>query len=138
MAPLLLIPIFFGHSHQKDKNLKSCHHLLLLAKFHCHFLFFLISAFSFGTIFFFSLFCTSPLQPLNIAGCCCVPHFFDLMCCFKLLVATFNSSLWAFKVVSCCCAFHLLEFFLKLLIANVRFTSLFLLLGFLISISKKL
>ncbi len=29
MAPLLLIPIFFGHSYQRDKNLKNCHHLLL-------------------------------------------------------------------------------------------------------------
>jgi hypothetical protein len=84
------------------------------------------------------LLCTSPFRVLNIASCCCVPHFFEFMCCFKLLVTTFSSSLWTFEVVGCCYAFHFLEFLLKLLIIVVHFTSLFLSLGFLVFTSKEL
>jgi hypothetical protein len=94
-------------------------------------LFFLISTFAFGIVLFSSLLCTSPFWTLNIASCCCVPHFFELMCCFKLLVAAFNSSFQAFEVV-CCCAFHFLVFLLKLLIEVVHLTSLLLSLGFLV------
>jgi hypothetical protein len=81
--------------------------------------------------------CTSHFWALNIVGCCCALHFYELMCCFKLLVATLGSSFQAFEVVGYY-AFHLLEFLLKLLIAVVHLTSLFLSLGFLVFTLKEL
>jgi len=48
--------IFLGHSHQKDKNLNTCHHFLS-AKFCRHFVVspFLFSAFTFEAALFASL-----------------------------------------------------------------------------------
>jgi hypothetical protein len=57
--------MLFGHPHQKEKNLKSCHSLILLAKF-CHYLaiyaFILLFVFAFEVDIFFSLLHTSPLR----------------------------------------------------------------------------
>ncbi len=50
-----------------------------------------------------------------------LPHLFELMCCFKLVVViVFTSSLQAPKVIGCYCVFHLLELLLKLLVVDVH------------------
>jgi hypothetical protein len=55
---------FFGHSHQKDKNLKNYHRLLLLTKSRHHLAispFVIFFAFAFEVALFSSLWCASPL-----------------------------------------------------------------------------
>ncbi len=116
--------MFFGHSHQKDKNLKNYHRLLLLTK-SCHHLaispFVIFFAFAFEVALLFFVVCLTSLNSCVGSSCCCVSYLFKLLT--LLVVVMCFISLSSCVVSSCCCVSYRFKL-LTLLVVVMCFISL--------------